>query len=174
MVPDMPKARQRSAAVPKPRPVPGAEQVGTDPVVPVPRSVGAGGKAALDAEIAVMDLPLLAEVSEQFGDLLTEGERWDLLVQEPQEPFVEVPDPTFRELIEQLVAALPAEEVERITQSVDAEYTMRRLEADRGSDEGGPVRDAERVEHAGAEVVDGSGGGDPAPQEPGDAVPAGG
>ena len=133
-----------------------------------------------------MDSPMYGEVEERFKGLFSDAEKWDVLVQDPDEPFVDVPDPSFEELMDTLIGRLPETTVNSIRAEVWAAVELRQAndyealeaferEVRDDADNDRSVPDAGGADHAGAAVVDGDGGGDPGAQsEGGDAVPAGG
>lgn len=122
------------------------------------------------------DPPMFTEVAGKFPDLFTDDEKWNALVADPDEPFVEVPDPTFHELIEKLTTELPETTVAAVQAEVWTATELKRPEDEEALDawekevgddttDDGPVHDAAGAADAGAEVVDGDGGGDPPVQE---------
>lgn len=165
----MPKARQRFRTVRSANAVPAPAEVGSVQVVPIHRTAGPGGTAALEAETQMMDdPPMFTEVAGTFPDLFTDDEKWNALVADPDEPFVEVPDPTFHELIEKLTTELPETTVAAVQAEVWTATELNRPEdKEVGGDttDDGSVHDAAGAADAGAEVVDGDGGGDPPVQE---------
>lgn len=111
--------------------------------------------------------PFFDEVAAQHPGLFDGEDEWQALIADPEHELVPVPDPSFSELLDRLMATVPNEVVAATWSSVDNERAWQGEEAGHGGDEDDrPAGDAEGADAERATVVVGDG-------EPGDVGEAG-
>lgn len=71
--------------------------------------------------MTVEPTPFFDEIAAKHPGLFDGEDEWQALIADPEHELVPVPDPSFSELLDQLLGELPAETVLAVEESVEAE-----------------------------------------------------